>query len=144
MMTKMFLMTCTLLALGIVSPVMADDTEDLAKKLRLAKEYSSQAPVADEVKQTIDALAIQVPMDKRVVFRSALERTIDADQLETISEMALAEVFTEAELQALVDFYSTPEGQATRVKMPQYQDRIKPVLEQMIRDAVETFQKQTK
>jgi hypothetical protein len=143
-MNKFFLSTTLILTLGVFAPVMADDTADLASRLKLAKEYSQQVPVADEVKTTIDALAIQVPMDQRVIFRSVLERTIKADQLEAVSEMALAEVFTQEELQALVDFYATPEGQAARVKMPQYQDRLKPVLEQMIRNAVETFQKQTK
>ncbi len=140
----MKILLTTILAMILVTPVMADDTADLAAKLKLAKEYSKQVPVADEVKATIDALAVQVPMDQRVIFRSVLERNIKVDQLESVSELSMAEVFTEAELKALVDFYSTPRGQATRVKMVEYQNRIKPILEQMIRTSVETFQKQTK
>jgi hypothetical protein len=140
----MKILLTTILTLMLVTPLMADDTADLATKLKLAKEYSKHVPVADEVKATIDALAIQVPMDQRVIFRSVLERNITVDQLETVAELSMAEVFTEAELKALVDFYSTPEGQATRVKMVEYQNRIKPILEQMIRTSVETFQKQTK
>ncbi len=142
-MKHIFLIAIALMVVTL-SPVKADETEQLAAKLRLAKQYTKLIPVADEVKATIDALAIQIPMDKRVIFRSVLERTIDVEQLESVSEMAMAEVFTVDELEALIAFYSTPEGLATRQKMPEYQSRISPVLEKMVTEAVETFQKQAK
>jgi hypothetical protein len=71
-----------------------------------------------------------------------LDRTIKADRLKSASEMALVDIFTAEELAALIAFYKTPEGQAIKDKMPEYQGRIQPVLEGMIKDSVNSLQSQ--
>ena len=108
----------------------------------MAKQYSQVVPVQDEVNTAIENLVLQVPKDDRVLFKSILERTIKVPQLQKTSEMALADIFSEQELQALVTFYSSPEGMAVREKMPEYQQRLKPVLEQMIRESLEAYNNQ--
>lgn len=129
--------------IGFVTfPIMAEEPSDLAKKLELAKQYSAIISVKEEVEKTIDDLIIQVPADKRVILKSALERNIKVEQLQSVSEMALADVFTVKELAALVSFYATPEGKAIKEKMPNYQSRLEPILAQMIRDAVESYDRQ--
>lgn len=133
------------LSIAVLSmPAMAQEesSADLAKKIDLAKQYSQVVPVQDEVNTAIENLVLQVPKDDRVLFKSILERTIKVPQLQKTSEMALADIFSEQELQALVTFYSSPEGMAVREKMPEYQQRLKPVLEQMIRESLEAYNNQ--
>ena len=133
------------LSVAVLSmPAMAQEesSADLAKKIDLAKQYSQVVPVQDEVNTAIENLVLQVPKDDRVLFKSILERTIKVPQLQKTSEMALADIFSEQELQALVTFYSSPEGMAVREKMPEYQQRLKPVLEQMIRESLEAYNNQ--
>ena len=121
-----------------------DDSTVMARKLELAKEYSKHVSVAEEIQKSIDSIAVQVPMENRVLLKSTLERHIKTDQLKSISEIALADVFTEAELKAMVDFYSKPEGQSVKAKMPEYQAKLEPVINQMISAAIEAYDRQTK
>ena len=79
-----------------------------------------------------------------MIFESILRRTIKKDRLEAVSEMALADIFTEKELQAMVDFYASPEGKAIHEKMPQYQERLEPVIQEMLGNAVELYKNQTR
>lgn len=138
---KLFLTTA--LAIGLFSlPVLAQNDGNLEKKLLLAKQYSSTVPLAEEVEKSIDELSVQVPVDKRELLKSTMKRNIKIDQLQSVSEMALADVFTLKELEALVAFYSTDEGRAIKKKMPEYQSRLEPVLLQMIRDGVESYDAQ--
>jgi hypothetical protein len=122
----------------------ADETQTLAQKLTLAQKYADLMPVDEQIVSTIDALAVQIPLDQRTVFRSIMERTIKVDRLESVSQMALVEIFSVEELEALVGFYSTKEGQSVNRKMTDYQEAIRPVLEQMVRESVQLFHNQTK
>jgi len=140
---KVFLSTALLLGV-LIFPVVAQDTSDMAKKLKLAKRYSTSVPVAKEIDKSIEELVVQVPVEKRVLLKSTLERNIKIDQLQSVSEMALADVFTVKELEALVRFYETSEGKAIKEKMPEYQSRLEPILGQMIRNAVESYDRQSK
>lgn len=133
------------LSLCVLSmPVLAQDAEstDLANRIQLAKQYSQVVPIQEEVRMAIENLVVQVPKDDRVLFKSILERTIKADELQKTSEMALADIFTVKELESLIAFYSTPEGKAVREKMPEYQTQLKPVLEKMIMESLEAYQRQ--
>lgn len=140
---KIFLLS--VLTIGLISlPAMAQDTSDTAAKMDLAKKYSTLAPLQDAINKSIEELVLQVPMDNRVLLKSTLERNIKIDQLESVSEMAMVDVFTLNELEALVAFYETPEGRAIKDKMPLYQSRLEPIITQMIRDAVESYDNQVK
>lgn len=140
---KLFLITA--LSIGfLTSTASAQDSSDMARKLELAKQYSASVPVAEEIEKSISELTIQVPVEKRALLKSTLQRNIKIDQLQSVSEMSLADVFTVAELEALVNFYKTPEGKAIKDKMPEYQSRLEPILGQMIRDAVEAYDRQSR
>jgi hypothetical protein len=128
-------------------PVYAQDAvtpEELSARLDVARQYSEIVSMEDEVKKSIDNIVIQVPKDDRVLYRSILNRNMNIDRLNTTSELALAEIFTKEELEAMVAFYGTPEGKAIRDKMPEYQERLKPLFEEMLRDSIESFQSQTR
>ena len=137
---KTFILT-GLSVLALSTSVMAQDaaSDELSKKLTLAKQYSQAVPVEKEVANAIEGLVVQVPKEDRVLFKSILDRTIDVSRVRSASEMALAELFTVQELEAMIEFYNSPEGQAVREKMPEYESRLEPVLGQMVRTAVESY-----
>ena len=141
------LILTTALVLSLSSVVNAQEgssSAELAAKIELAKKYSAAVPVETEIANSIEKLVLQVPVDQRALFKSILQRFIKADRLRTVSELALAETFTQDELKAMVAFYETPEGKAVREKMGLYQEKMQPIMEQMVRDAVESFQAQTR
>lgn len=122
-------------------PIMAR-ADDSAEKVALAKEYSQLVPVDSEIATTIEQLALQVPVAQRVQFKAILAQTIKPEKLKAASELALIDIFTEDELEALIEFYKTPEGQAIKTKMPEYQNRLQPVLSAMIQEAATSLQNQ--
>lgn len=113
-----------------------------SRKFDLAQEYSQMVPFEKEVASSIEQIALQVPVAQRTQFRSILERAIKVDQLKTASEVALVDIFTVEELEALVRFNKTEEGKAIIKKMPLYQKRLQPVLEAMITDAGDKLRQQ--
>lgn len=139
---RKLLMTTSFLLFCAVPVAAAQGSNDATKRMELAQEYSTLVPVDAEIDKTIEQIALQVPVDQRVLFKSILARTIKADRLRSASELALVEIFTADELQALVDLYKTPQGRSIKDKMPEYQERLQPVLEQMIRDAAASLQQQ--
>lgn len=119
------------------------EAEELSKRLVLAKQYFEIFPMEDEIKEAIDQLVLNVPKSERVLFKTILERHIKIPRILAVSEMALAEIFTQDELRAMVAFYSTDEGKAIREKMPLYRQATDPILEQMVSDAVESYEGRT-
>lgn len=140
---KKLLTSAAIILLTTATPVLAQDARDMAERMEMAKEYSEIMPVEDDIAAAIDEMAKQVPVDQRPLFRSILERSIKADRIQTTSELALAEIFTVEELEMLVEFYSTDEGKAVKRKMPEYQARLQPVIQQMVQDAVQSLQAQS-
>ena len=117
--------------------------DDLTKRMELAKKYSAEVPVSADIANAIDEMVTQVPVDQRPLFRSILERSIKAERVETASELALAETFTAAELEKLIEFYATPEGKSIKQKMPKYQEKLQPILQSMVQDAVQSLRTQS-
>lgn len=139
-----FFIVAVLSVMSFASPSFAQDADNvaMAERLALATKYAEFVPIEEEVATAIDNIIKQVPKDDRAVFKSVLERTIKIPRIKTLSQVALAEIFTTEELQAMTEFYSTPEGQAMREKMPEYQARLRPVLQEMVREALETYRRQ--
>jgi hypothetical protein len=105
------------------------------EKLDLAKKYVASVPVEEDIKAAVAQLASGVPAEQRVLFRS-LADSIDYGRLRTAAELAAAEMFTDDEIKALTAFYSSPEGKSVRTKMPKYEERLQPVLTQILQDFV--------
>lgn len=112
----------------------SDDVE--AAKFALAKKIIAINPVEDDLNRTINQIAERVPANRRALFKSIMDRSIKIDRLNTAAQLAFTEVFTLAELEAMYAFYSSPEGQAVQNKMPQFNERINPVIESMVEDAM--------
>ena len=58
-----------------------------------------------------------------------------------MAKLALVETFTEKELQVWYEYSSSKEGKAIQTKLPQIQERLTPLIEEMMRKAMVQMQK---
>lgn len=108
----------------------------LAEKFNLANKILKINPVEQDLNDAIDALADQVPANRRILFKSIIDRSIKIDRLNAAAQLAFVEVFTKEELQAMHDYYASEEGVSIQKKMPEFEERIQPVIKSMVEDAV--------
>lgn len=126
---------CAALSLVVLScPLLAvaQDTPDSrrAAALEYHKVFPMKEMIADMQKNMRDMSAgfdQMVPPAQRETFKKQQEEqskrmlaTIDAKALEQASIDAMVKHFTTKEIQALANFYASPEGRAVMKKMPQY------------------------
>jgi hypothetical protein len=112
------------------------NTQEQAQKFAIANEILALNPLDRTLTTTIDDLAQQVPANRRILFKSIMNRSIKIDRLNTAAQLAFAEIFTLKELRAMRDFYASEEGASINQKMPDFESRIQPVIEAMVQDAV--------
>ncbi len=112
----------------LVTPVAAQD--DAARRAALAERYV-EATVREGMSKVLDGLleeqleVTELPADQTAwmqanlptILRTHLEPMIDG------MEQAYAESLTEQELQALVDFYETPQGRILALKQFEIESR---------------------
>lgn len=129
----------------VSAPVRAEDApaakpEISTEKLALAKKYLELDPVEDEIRRGVAATAEGIEADQRVLFRSMADKHIDFARARAAAEVAAASVFTEKELEALIAFFKTPEGQSIRSKMPEYQNQVRPTIAEILKAFIEKIQ----
>jgi len=132
-----------LIALGLffAAPAEAVDSNTYsAEKLALAREYIAIVPVETDIKAVIDQFAAQIAPEQRVLFRSIADSSIDYTRLRAAAELAVAEVYTEDEIKAMTKFYKSPEGQSVRAKTTQYDQRMQPVITEVMQKFVQKLQ----
>lgn len=105
-------------------------------KHELAEKMHQLRPTKTQVEQAIAVVGQRVPEDKRAAFEAAMTNAIDFKAVEKISVDAMADTFTEAELAAMVDYYSKPEAKSAADKLPQYQEKVGPEIIRMIDKAM--------
>ena len=132
-----FFLLCT-------SAVHAEELKKLEvteKKLRIAQDILTISPASEQLQIAIDGLEERVPVEKRAQFRAIMKDTVDLDRLSSSAKLSMAEIFTEKELKVLYEYQSSKEGKAIQKKLPQYQERLKPLIEEMLRKAMVQMQK---
>lgn len=106
------------------------------ERLALAKAYINSVPVEDQVKAAIEDMISRVSADQRVLVRSIAEKTIDYTRLRDAAAQTVAEIFTDAEIKKMTEFFASPEGKSVSAKLPIYEQRMQPVMTDMLRDFV--------
>lgn len=109
-----------------------DDTARMALSARMHEIW----PVSVRVEDAIVVVAENVPAAERDAFITRMRKTIDQKTLEDESIKAMAQVFTTAELQAMVTFYGSPEGRAVSEKTEDYMAILQPVMVKMLDSAL--------
>lgn len=131
MMFKAALLTLSALTLiGAATPVHAQD--DDARKMALVKQMHEIRPARTQVREAIEQVSRNLPPMERDRFLKMVENAFDYDRLETLSVEAMADLFTLAEMEKMVDYFGSPEAQSIGEKLPKYQERIQPEIIRML------------
>lgn len=122
-------------------PIIADlPPEPTPEQLQLAKAYLDAAPIEDEIRNAIENVAAGIQPDQRVLFKTMGEKHIDFARLRAAAEKAAAQTFTADELRALSNFFNSPEGKSSRLKMDQYQKLVQPVITEVLQQFIMRIQ----
>lgn len=115
-----------MLALPTAGAMAQGESGGLDKRLELARAMHEIRPMSVQIEAAVQALSLRYPEDKRERFVAKMLETFDQKTLTEISIRAMAETFTVAELEKMIDFYGSPEGRAASEKMPVYQAIVEP------------------
>lgn len=124
----------TLLALCLLSvPALAqDDLGDKGVRMELATQMNTIRPARAQVDEAVRAVSAGLPpMDKERLLK-LVDRAFDYKALEKLSIATMADLFSVAELQKMVDYFGSPEAQSIGTKLPQYQEKLQPAIIKML------------
>lgn len=116
--------------------VQTPESDTLERRLELSKQMHEIWPVRPKVESAIDVVGEQAPPAERARFKSAMRRAMDYEALEAKSIETMAEIFTVAELEKMIEFYSSPEGRSVSFKTGDYEAAIQPFMVQMVDKAL--------
>lgn len=132
------LLFLTLLLSTIIgaNTVRAASEIESASQLEAAKRYAKIASVTGILQEAVNSLAKQVPADQRDAFMSSMFENIDVKRLERMMIEGLNKHFTLKELNALADFYGTPEGKKILRKLGTVMSELQPEIQKEIMNAL--------
>ncbi len=112
----------------------AEDAFD--RRLDLAEKMQALNPARKQVDSAIEKYVATLPQNEREVYRAGLRNILNYQALEKISVDAYAETFTEAELAAMVAYYSKPEAISARDKHNEWGKKVYPEIVRMLDKAM--------
>ena len=121
-----------LLILLLPVSVFAQDAVDLQRRLELAEQMHEFRPAREQVDHAIDSVAARLPASDQESFKSTMGNILNYKAIERVSIDAMAETFTEAELEAMVAYYKQPEARSVSDKYDEYYARVGPEIVKMI------------
>ena len=112
------------------------DEASIARRAELAKKLHDLRPTRDQVYAAIHQAAATQPPEEQESFRMAMRNVLNYQAIEKISIDAMVEIYTEPELQTMLDFYSKPEAKAASAKEDQYAGKVYPEIMRMLDEAM--------
>ncbi len=106
------------------------------ERLELAEKMHEIWPIRVRMERALDSVADNFPEERRTEIRATMRRSIQWSVLEDESVKAMAEIFTEEELQAMIDFYGSEVGRSVSAKTGDYESALRPVITKMIDKAL--------
>jgi len=104
--------------------------EDTPDNRRLAAlRYQAAMPMEELMGSMADRFNQAIPPEARESARAAMLQGIDFQRLKAASLELMVKHFTAGEIEALTDFYLSPEGRAVMAKMPAYSAELMPVIQ---------------
>ena len=137
-MKKLFLIVL-LLSLGS-SYVLASDIPDTPGNRQAAAErYLVVAPLDSMMKDTIEKNSDNLPVEQRKAYVNFMTKYIRINVLERAAMSSMVRHFTVRELNALADFYGSPEGRAAMKKFGAYMADVMPTIQQEMTRAIQQY-----
>ncbi|BDW94638.1 hypothetical protein MACH10_03230 [Thalassospira tepidiphila] len=132
------LLLAFLTVVALSNPAVAQDTSEA--KLEAAERYAKIFNLPQMMNETVGQIALTVPENKRQEFIKFMSQALDMQKLESLIVTSMTEHFTTNELNALADFYGSPEGVSIVKKMPVYMASTMPRIQSAVIQAAKKFQ----
>lgn len=118
-------------------------TDTAENRTRIAKQYLEVFSPDELLNDSARRLAATLPENQRKSFMDTMTKNFDRDLLKKTMLDALARHFTAQELQAMVNFYSSPEGKSSMKKFGAYMAEVMPIISREASKAAEKTRQQT-
>lgn len=101
-------------------------------RLELAQKMHQIWPIRTRMETAINSVSEAFPEEKRAEIKAALRKNIQYDQLEEASIKAMAETYTDEELEKMIEFYGSETGRSISAKTGDYEVALRPIIVKMI------------
>lgn len=112
-------------------PALNDPTKET-----LARQYYDLNPLWRSVSNAIRLHARDMPEKQRLIFITALEKSIDKEEIRATALPIIAELYTEGELQRLIEYYEDPLIRSALAKEETFNRKVAPYITRIIDEAL--------
>ena len=148
-----FVMRCpammTLLLLSVPGTVMAQQEQkpaeataaaisakEMEERVKYATDFADIKPIREAINRDIEAAAMGMDDNQKEEFMCYVQLRVNYDEIEAASIKTMAEMFTVAEIKAMIAYYGSPEGKSAEGKAKDYASRIGPMVTSAINGAM--------
>jgi hypothetical protein len=110
--------------------------DDRAERVKYATDFADIKPIREAIDRDIEAVAIGLTEDEKEDFMRFIQLRVNYEKMEETSIQLMADMFTAAELKAMVDYYGSPEGRSAEDKARDYTAKIGPMVSSAIDGAL--------
>jgi len=110
-------------------------------KKELALQVAKVMPLEQQITDFTNAVAQTLPEAKQPLFKSIMDKNIDAKKLRVAAQGALLETFSDEELKVMADFYAKPEAASIMTKLGNFGEAMQPTIKVMVEKAIEDAKK---
>jgi uncharacterized protein len=133
-----------ILSLSIALVTNAQETCPKAKSDAINK-YIMVNSIDDLMDQMLAEIIKKIPKENHDVFTTIWKSAFDKSEMKRVISYAMCKNFSIGEIQALTQFYGSPEGKSVMKKMPKYMAELMPysnaVTQRAIQKAFEELEK---
>ncbi len=112
------------------------DPATLQLRMELARKMHTINPLDPQIDGEIRRASLTIPLLEREAFLAAMSTVINRKTIEEVSIKAMAEIYTVAELESMVDYYGKPEAKSAMRKVGDWARLVQPQLSRIIDRAI--------
>jgi hypothetical protein len=136
---KKLLLMMLLLNMGASYVLAADIPDTSGNRQAAAERYFAVAPMDNMMKDAIEKTSENLPVEQRKAYVSFMNKYVRINVLERAAVSSMVHHFTVRELNALADFYGSPEGRSAMKKFGAYMADVMPAIQQEMARAIQQY-----
>ena len=106
------------------------------ERLALAEQMHEIWPIRQKIENALDVISERLPQQERMKFKTTMRQSMDFDELKKTSIESMADIFSKAELEKMIEFYGSKEGRSISFKTGDYEKALQPVMMKMLDKAL--------
>jgi len=123
-------------ALCISLPLASTENTE-ANRNKAANRYLAAFSVKEMMNDMVEQMGKNQPPEKQAWIKNVMNNYLDYNALETIMKNSMIQTFTADELEAIVDFYTSPVGKSAMKKFGTYMATATPSIQSEVLKAIE-------